>query len=803
MFIARFRKSDYLVQEIRTHTKNVSEMCYDFGKYMGIGNIAFLSGYLHDMGKYSDQFQQYINEMLNHVKDGSEKDWIKTISKPDHGKYGAIYVYRNFHHLGGFYKILSEILIMLISYHHGGLEDYIDEDGSKVVDRITLESEKEEHIYDIITDRFLSENNKIILNMILNKAVDEMQKIIEKLKFSNLDKYFFLNFIIKHLYSILVDADRLDAKKFDEGIELRQNNEYQNIWNNFSFNMEKHVTLLQKKIPCTDFENLINNERMRISNECLLKSSIESGTYILNVPTGGGKTLSSLRFAVNHALQKKKDRIIYVLPFTTIIEQNAEEARQALNDTEFILEHHSNVITDTTEENNCYERRSDYIENWDCPVIFTTMVQFLESIFSKGTKKIRRFHNLSNSVLIFDEIQALPIKCTSLFNETINYLNRICNCTVVLCSATLPKLYDVKKPIFIDGNIIKVNIETFNVFKRVVFKDLRKQPGYNNEELINLILNVFKEFDSLLVILNTTNAVKELYNDLKTNKLDSSIYHLSTKLCPSHRKDFIKKIKDELNSQKPVICISTQLIEAGVDISFKAVIRSTAGLDSIIQAAGRCNRHGEMKTGHCYIVNVENEKIDNLYEIKIGKTHSEAVIEELKRNKELNDIDLATDLIIDKYYDKFYNDEYIKQNMDFPINNVSIYNLLYCDIDRLRRYRNNILKPFPFSLSFKFKEASDYFYVIKENTTPVIVPYGNGKRIIADLCSDKAYFSFGKLLKEAQQFSVNIYNEEKRKLADAGGLVFHEETGVYILVEGFYDRHTGIIIEKKLDYLDC
>src|SRR5699024_12790707 len=347
----------------------------------------------------------------------------------------------------------------------------------------------------------------------------------------------------------------------------------------------------------------------------------------LTIPTGGGKTLSSLRYALKNTQLHKKKRIIYIVPYTTISEQNANEVRNLLKDYTNILEHHSNVIhDDETDDGQSHEEKKLKLakDNWNSPIVFTTMVQFLDVFYAYGTRNIRRLHNLSESILIFDEVQKVPVHCISLFNHALNFLKNVGKSSIVLCTATQPALDFVHNKLDInsDAEMIGNLNHVVKSFERVDIVDKAKEGNFSQDNLVNFAFEKIQQINNILIILNTKKAVKDLYENLKgriANDEEIHVYHLSTSMCPNHRVFILDKLKQHLRDNDKVICVSTQLIEAGVDISFECVIRSLAGLDSIAQAAGRCNRHGEKNKQNVYVIDYENENLRRLKEIAKGK----------------------------------------------------------------------------------------------------------------------------------------------------------------------------------------
>jgi CRISPR-associated endonuclease/helicase Cas3 len=396
--------------------------------------------------------------------------------------------------------------------------------------------------------------------------------------------------IVRLLFSCLIDADRIDTANFENirSSLLRQSGTYV-PWDVLAERLETYLSKLQPRQP-------IDEIRREISQHCFDSSKIEGGIYTLTVPTGGGKTLASLRFALQHAKRRKLERVLYVIPFTSIIDQNAEAIRKVLEQTpeeqgRIVLEHHSSL---TPERQSWREKLLS--ENWDAPIILTTMVQFLDTLFGAGTRGARRMHQLANSIIVFDEVQTLPIRCVHLFNNAVNFLAEQCNATVVLCTATQPVLHQVSPEqgairLSAQHEIVPNRHGLFERLKRVEIMDARRPGGWTHEAVAALSLQEVRRKGSCLVIVNTKKSARRIY-EVASELSSVELVHLSTHMCPAHRKQRLYEVRERLDAGLPVLCISTQLIEAGVDVDFGVVIRALAGIDSIAQAAGRCNRNG-------------------------------------------------------------------------------------------------------------------------------------------------------------------------------------------------------------------
>ncbi len=811
MYTAHFRKSDKKHQTVREHLINVSEYCKAYGNSIGIAKTAELIGLIHDMGKLSDEFQEYITAAIAHEENGTLEEWDKSCQTIDHGRIGAMYIFFKYHDMAGYEKITAEIIAMVVCYHHGGLHDFITFDcKTPLLER--FERKNQDCSYQQATARFFEQIfDEKYIEQIFFEACKEIEVLDKKMINNKLPRLFSMQLLIKQLYSILIDADRYDTYLFMDNKQKEPSLDTKMLWEQYSEMMNNKISELKNTETKSELEEKIKQLRLEVSDACADFYIRETGVYTLTVPTGGGKTLSSLRFALKHAIEKGKKRIMYVLPFTTIIEQNAKDVRDVLKCDDYLLEHHSNVIHDNGESENNYKILT---QRWESPIIFTTMVQFLDTIYAGGTQSLRRMHNLSDSILIFDEIQAIPIRCISLFNSAINYLSKICNATVILCSATQPNLSDTKIPLLKenDGEIISNLIEKFREFKRMQVKDKRIDGGYSYEMLGNFIYELKENLSSVLVVLNTKSCAEKVYGELKkrNGSKEHTVFYLSTNLCPAHREKIIRVIKKCLNRKKSVICVSTQLIEAGINISFEGVVRHLAGLDSIAQATGRGNRHGEGEIKVSYIINLSDENLGNLKEIELGEKHTTEILNEYSKRPEKFDSDLLSPAAIKRYYNYYYADKDIEKLMNYPIKvkdyslerNTDIYKMLSGAVPNKSGYKDRFGKECGLCLNFMFETAGKYFKVIDDLTTSVLVPYGEGKKIITELFSSKSLGDKLKYLKLVQQYSVNIFDNQMNKLKNENAFDLSEIPGIYVLKDGYYDKTLGVVSKKQMDFLN-
>lgn len=569
-------KQETRVQTVKEHLVGTAQLAREFAEKFGKEEWGYCCGLLHDIGKYSDEFQRKITG--------------DTEERVDHSTAGA----QLCNELGGYYQILS----YCIAGHHAGLPDYGNTAiNTSLCGRLSKKVcsyqsyKKELEIPKLQTDPIVMKEN------------------------SNMD--FALGTFIRMLYSCLVDADFLDTETFMKngrtGREAGQSIE--ELWTK----LEKYVSnwLDNKEI------DTINGRRTEILKNCMNEGKHAKGMFRLTVPTGGGKTIASLAFALKHAVFNHMDRIIYVIPYTSIIEQNAQVFREILGE-ENVLENHCNVEYKATEELNPMQLAS---ENWDKPVVVTTNVQFFESLFANKSSKCRKIHNIANSVVVLDEAQMLSLDylkpCMAMLQELVdNYA-----ASIVLCTATQPaldSLFPERRKVI---ELCPRMEEQFQFFERVNYQKL----GIISRE--NLIERLRKE-NCVLCIMNTKKLAQEVFQKLEGD----GIYHLSTSMYPKHRKKVLKRIREKLDKKEKCIVISTSLVEAGVDLDFQNVYRQLNGIDSMIQAAGRCNREGkaDKKESNVYIFDLEDEKTSQNQKLSIDVARG--ILEDYEKIDDLNAI---------------------------------------------------------------------------------------------------------------------------------------------------------------------
>lgn len=787
-FIAHHRSCDQKIQSVSDHLLEVSAICGRLAGKIGVAEAGTILGLLHDVGKYSQEFQAYIRSaigMLNPNIDEAYVDANALKGKIDHSTAGAQWIWQ--HSKKSF---IGQILAVCLVSHHGGLLDCLQVDGTKGFKKRIGKDDSKTHFQECreASDcEITNQLQEILSGSFFQDFAMELEKICNfDKKEPDRIKHFRLGFFTRFLFGCLIDADRIDSADFE-------NPSNKNLRFIKKVNWQIAIDRMEKQIAKFPVRNHIDTIRNEISNQCLKRAKDSQSIYTLTVPTGGGKTFASIRYALHHAKKHQLDHIIYIIPFTSIIEQNAEEVRKIIEHKSdkfpWVLEHHSNL---EPEEQTPQSKLVS--ENWDAPVIFTTMVQLLEVLFGGGTRGARRMHSLANSILIFDEIQSLPINCVHLFCNGLQFLVDYAETTAVLCTATQPlldKLDSEYSQLKMSENheLVDNKTELFDQLKRVEIVNKVKAQGWTEAELINLSIQQLKEKGNCLVIVNTKKWAQRLY-ELCQSEIDNQyIFHLSTNLCPAHRKEIFSIVRQRLDDDLPVLCISTQLIEAGVDVDFNSVIRFLAGLDSIAQAAGRCNRNGRNATAQVFVVNPQNEQIDMLEDIKEGRDKALRIFSENK-DKNLLDPDVMSQYFSYYFYDRAKLMTYPLTEKQAGRQGDTLLNLLSNNSLNVGREKNGIL------LQQSFKTAGRAFKAINAPTQAVIVPYGKGKKIIGELCADFEPTRAWNLLKQAQKYSVNVFpnNWEKLKKAKAVFPIQGEE--IYCLDERFYSNNFGLATKE-------
>ena len=815
-------KNNEKIQTLKEHLFQVAGKARKIGKKIGIEKITILVSLLHDLGKSDRNFQNYIyngtNEKINHSSAGARFLFEKV----------RYFVEKNLK-LKKDWLLFLEIMEYVIFSHHG-LYDVISSEGeSRTIKRRNYDKEKDnkrKYYYEEDVKKYikgLEVDENVDFNKYISEAFEEFEiifkkindiikeeKLGQKLSEKNIKeieeekRFFYYSCIVRLILSILKEADINDTENFfqEENIEKFSEKEILELWDKIGNNINEKYESFEKNSKKTK----INELRKSLSENARKRGKIDtSGVYKLELPTGSGKTLTSFRYAIEQAKFQKKDRIIYITAFLSVLEQNAEEIKGLVKNDDYVLEHHSNITQEgnDSKETENYEKykeilkRQYLLNSWDSPVILTTMVQFYNTLFKDKSSNIRRFSKLINSVIIVDEVQSLPKKTIYISNLMTNFLKYFMNCTVIHCTATQPSFdKEVLEHRVIYGNkngkntdIVKMNEKERNVFERVKVYNLAGKNGIKTletEKILNFIIEKYEENESILVILNTKKAVKKIYDNLKEKleNYEGNLYYLSTNMCATHRLEKIKEIKQKLSENKKIICVSTQLIEAGVDVDFNVVIRSITGIDSIIQSIGRCNREGKLDKGKFYIVNYSEENFKYLKEIKNSIEATSKILEE-----EIDNIEKLRD-----YYSGYYINNL--EELRYKIGSDDLLSILSKNTVSRSEYKKRYGKSYNnYQIAQSFKTAALKFNLIDNETDSIIVNYDKySDELIKKLREAIKQYEIAdikKILKKLQRYTVNAYNIENMKEY----LEQYKEYGIHILLDEYYGE-TGIEKEE-------
>jgi CRISPR-associated endonuclease/helicase Cas3 len=778
------------VQSAEDHCRGTAKIAQRMLSGVQLGTSAYIAGLLHDAGKFTEAFRDYM-EQAAHGKNPPRGSVNHTFA----GVRFLLKVYHTPKDESDLAPIVAELLAFAVGAHHG-LFDCVDENGNN---GFAHRLDKPNIHYEEAVGNFLDQcADREEMDGLFDESVRELSPVLMSLcdLAQQDDRYndelsFYIGLLTRVLLSAVIEGDRRDTAEFMNGAafsDIPENR--QSLWN-------ACLTRVEQKLGALSTDSAINRARRTISEKCRACAEQPSGVFRLNVPTGSGKTLASLRFALAHAAKWNKSRLIFASPLLSILDQNAQVMREYIQDDSLILEHHSNVIRSVTDGEIVDGSDPELLmENWGAPIIITTFVQILDAIFSGKTSCIRRFHALADSVIVIDEIQTLPTRMLTLFNLAVNFLSEICGATVVLCSATQPCLEQTVHPINVPiRDIVPYDDALWKPFQRTTILDAGKR---RLEDIPTFALEQLDKVSSLLVVCNKKDEAAYLYHQLSCGEADC--FHLSASMCMAHRRKTLDAIQDSLQSDAKTICVATQIIEAGVDISFQCVIRLTAGLDNIIQSAGRCNRNGEQaKPMPVYALECAGENLSKLSDIKSAKSATTSLLAQFETHPNDFQNDLSSDEAVRYYYNRLYR-EMPSGFQDYTINGKpSIFSLLSENKD----FREGNTD---YELNQAFKEAGALFQVFDDKSEDVIVPYGDGAACIADLCSERAKRDpvyLQSCLERAKPYTVSIFEYQKKQLIKQKGLYAVCDDKILILQPQYYDDDVGLVTGKEQnDYME-
>lgn len=823
--LAHYDKDDSKKKQLLVnHLFDVSRISKKIGSSVGLPNSCELLGLLHDVGKYKDEFQLYIRGkykgVVNHSSTGAVI--LDNIEIELKGRYSDERDISN-----KVWDLYKEILQYPILSHHG-LYDIIDKNFNyrtkiRLDNSDLVEMGKASDFFDFLNSEYIKVNNRSIYDLyyegliefeqVYNKLKEMARKFNEKIQ-KKKALHFYYGSLIRLLLSILKEADIYDSSNYYRTNKDRVYSiqDLSAIW----YQMSESVESLYAKFE-DNKKSELDIVRTELAND-LYCHSLESqnGAYKLDMPVGAGKTFAALRYAIGNCNKFNKSRILYCTAYLSVLEQNASSIKSVVGE-EHVLEHHSNIIDDREgkiDENDQNEYKEyEYLkESWESPVILTTLVQLSNTMFKDKASNIRRFSKLIDSVIVIDEIQSLPNKTIYNFNLMTNFLVNVMNCNIVHSTATPPNLDNkdaLLYPCFYKEELGKPSnhsvTKNISVFHRVDYYSLLGRDldlEFETKDIVNHIKSQIKNNKSALIVLNTKKAVSNIYNELIVDRelLDShcEIIYLTTNQCAKHRLEKIDYMKGRLEdlrnlrSKRKLICVSTKLIEAGVDIDFDLVYRSLAGIDSIIQCGGRCNREGKkLNKGKLCIFKYKDESLNYLREIQNQRTAAESALRILRIGN-TDDKSINIEQACNYYFHKLFSNEEVEgRNLEFPFDEDTIFNLLTTNPKGIDNYRSKHNEDAKFKLKHGFKTAGREFDLIKENTLSVIVQYKNEQLIneFYEAVEDNRFHDIKLILKRLQPYTINIRRNDEYE----NYLIKELDGEVFILIKDAYNEEVGIV----------
>lgn len=721
VYIAHINEENQ-IQSVKQHCENTAILSRSYS-ISQLKDIAYITGLLHDIGKYQMSFQDRINH--------------KSTAIIDHSICGAIEVS----------KIYSDVCSLIMEYciagHHTGIPDGGNKLDSADMPTLYGRMKKTTENYSCYKEEFVIPkcDSDQFQNWLLLDCTNK-EDLIEKFAFAT-----------RYLFSCITDADSNDTSEFCSHISNEE------LKSNFAECLDK-INKCLKKFKCI---TQLQKARSAIQQQVYDKAHIDSEIYLMNMPTGSGKTLCSMKFALERAIKLKKRRIIYIIPYNSIIDQTAEEFEKLFGDSANILRHQSSFSYDDYVDEDYRKIIIKSAENWNSQIIITTTVQFFESVYANKRGKLRKLHNMADSILIFDESHLMPAEYLAPCLRCISYITKYLNSEAVFLSATMPNFCDLIQQFSLkNSNITNLieNTSEFDRFNKCSFVNL----GTISDS--KLIESTFENPTSLIIVNKRKTALK-LYNMLSGN-----VYHLSTYMTSDHRKKVIDKIKSELTQleidypnlknvpqNRRITVISTSLIEAGVDLDFYCVYRELTGLDSILQAGGRCNREGKRNNAKTYIFSLEQQTLSN----NIKEEFTKGLIDKYS--------DISCTESISEYYMNYYN--FIKDTIKSKAISSQCHSL----------------DTIPFS------SYADEFNLIDNSSISLVVQQDDDCKALCKLIEMGQPVSHRKL----QKYTCTVYPYELEDLKKQGA-VNDYGSGIWILTnDDYYDKNTGVIFEAS-DY---
>lgn len=728
MYIAHKNELNNTVQSVSEHCLSTAELARNYS-VNPLKNVLYTMGLLHDIGKYQTSFQRKIKYDEN--------------IRVEHSTCGAIAAKDKYN------NALSLIMQYCIAGHHSGIPD--GGDNNNTDDMPTLYGKLKRNFED-----FSAYKNELVPPEIDEKLFNDF--LLSDCKNQNdvIEKF---SFLTRYCFSCLTDADSNDTIEFCRGISNHE------LKSDFKRCLEK-INCRLSSISC---KTELQKSRSLIQQQVYDKSDIDSEIYLMNMPTGSGKTLCSMKFALERAIKTDKKRIIYVIPYNSIIDQTAEQFDDLFGTDAQILRHQSSFSYDELDLEEDYKKVVRHAaENWNSQIIITTAVQFFESLYANKRGKLRKMHNMSDSIIVFDEAHLMPQNYLQPCLRAISYITKILNSEAVFLTATMPDFHKLISEYSLPDSKITNLINDTSLFEKF------NKCSYVNIGLVSTEELITKAFDnpSTLIVVNKRSTARKIYSLCSGEK-----FHLSTYMSAYDRKNTIEQIKQKLSNleedypglknvpnDRKITVVSTSLIEAGVDLDFYCVFRELSGLDSILQAGGRCNREGKRKNAQVFIFSLDSDKTSASSDERANI--SKGLLNEYS--------DISCPKSIQDYYERL-----------FFINKDSIT-------------KNSISEKCSDIRSIPFSTYAHDFEIIDSNTISVAVERDDQSRRLIEEVKNKGFGNHRKLQKYA--FSVYRYEFEllfKQHVVDDYG------SGIWCLTNSdYYDENIGVIFEAKDYFID-
>lgn len=780
------KNSDGSVQTLSEHCRNVAMTASQFLTPVGLSQTGYLAGLIHDMGKATWAFQNRLN--------GDSGNVIHTFQ-------AVRFLFERFHgkDFGTPDAVACEVIMSAVGQHHE-LFDVFGPFMKGGADGFQYRVGHNDMYYAEAVSGYLSDvAGENELCSLFSASVSEIERLLLRLAGDISDDddntMFFVGMLCRLVLSAVTDADCRDTASFagmdDDAFSLSSGF---TGWSDILGSIDRYLSGFGSG-------GGVSEARRTVLAVCSLKSAESPGVFRFCSPTGSGKTLSGLRFAAAHALRYDMRRLVFCAPMLSILDQNAFEIRKAVNNDSIILEHHSDVVDTQGWDRSMY---GNLVRTWDAPLVLTTTVQVLNTLFDGSKAAVRRFHSFIGAIVVFDEVQNIPGRMLSLFSKAVDFLVQALGTSVVLCSATQPPLTGIIRPIRSPvRDLCPPELFADPIWRRM---EISYEGSVSLDDICDMAISELCCAGSVLVVCNKKAEASDLHKLFCESGVKA--YHLSAAMCQAHRKTVLSDIHKALKDKIPIVCVSTQVIEAGVDISFGSVIRILAGMDSVVQAMGRGNRHGELgngRTGTLRLVDLRGEDLSRLRDIRDGQDACRTLLAAYEADPGGFDNRLDSLKGVEYYYDVLYRRRRSVGFCDYPCKisgkDTTVWDLL----SRNFGFSSTVLDP-GYWVRQGFKTAGAAFCVFEDGSISAISSWGGGREIITGLCSEDARLDeryAAALLRRARPYMVSVCGRgdflRKSVFPLCGDF---EGSSVFAVRDGWYDDVYGFVRDGSMPYMN-